>query len=208
MVLWPYNLFPAAIIILQSELFPIVVAQGAHYIYPGSQSFPSIDFGVCPVCINCPPPPTHSHAHYLELFFQAKLVKWWIKMISAQSLKAFVLIFKIHRGNALPKSKNTDKAVGLHLGGISQGPWKSHMTMWGHRSFISQILGMDIFFCVTALLGLLSPWVMASICGFLVTCGLGLTSPRASGKVASNGDTMKNKTSSYLSTLVRQMIKT
>lgn len=92
------------------------------------------------LCVNHAPPPIHTHTHLLELYFPAKLVMWWTKMISAHSLRTFVLIWKIHKGSDLPKIQTTDRTVGWHLDGTSWGPWTSPMTMEATRSLVSQIL--------------------------------------------------------------------
>ena len=73
--------------------------------------------------------------------------------MSLQSLKAFVLILKIYKGNDLPKPKTLTKQVVFH-GVHGKAPWQCEA-----RSLISQILTPKcehLFLCVTALLGLLS----------------------------------------------------
>lgn len=102
---------------------------------------------------------------------------------------------------------DTDGAEGLHWGGLSQGPRKSHRQCKAARSLTSQILtpGVDIFFLlVTTFLSLLSsPWEISTIDGFPVTCAAADLS-QSLGGVASPEDTGQIRHDLAIWLLVRQ----
>ena len=139
---WPYNLFPTAMIISKSELFPIVTwgGGGEGRLHPPNPPWSFLPIGFC-LCPLCPPHPTHSPAHSSQPFFWAKDIRWWIKMIPAQSLKAFCIKFNTYKGNDFPKTETLRKQQDCIQVSFHGAPGRaSHMTMWGHRSLLSQTL--------------------------------------------------------------------